>query len=70
VAAQPRSQLYTTYVNQAEILCGIGDPPEWRRTALAAAAELTGRIAQSRLGDPAEPIRNFTKTWAKSRTAI
>jgi predicted nucleic acid-binding protein len=40
VAAQPRSQLYTTYVNQAEILYGIGALPEGRRrTALAAAAE-------------------------------
>jgi predicted nucleic acid-binding protein len=40
VAAQPRSQLYTTYVNQAEILYGIGALPAGRRrTALAAAAE-------------------------------
>lgn len=40
VAAQPRAQLYTTYVNQAEILYGIGALPEGRRrTALAAAAK-------------------------------
>ena len=40
VAAQPRTLLYTTYVNQAEILYGIGALPEGRRrTALAAAAE-------------------------------
>jgi hypothetical protein len=40
VAAQPRGQLFTTYVNQAEILYGIGALPEGRRrTALAAAAE-------------------------------
>jgi toxin FitB len=40
VAAQPRSQLYTTYVNQAEILYGIGALPAGRRrAALAAAAE-------------------------------
>jgi hypothetical protein len=40
VASQPRGQLYTTYVNQAEILYGIGALPEGRRrTALTAAAE-------------------------------
>ncbi len=40
VGAQPRAQLYTTYVNQAEILYGIGALPDGRRrTALAAAAE-------------------------------
>jgi predicted nucleic acid-binding protein len=40
VASQPRGQLYTTYVNQAEILYGIAALPEGRRrTALAAAAE-------------------------------
>jgi predicted nucleic acid-binding protein len=40
VAAQPRAQLYTTYVNQAEILYAIGAlPASRRRTALAAAAE-------------------------------
>jgi predicted nucleic acid-binding protein len=40
VAAQPRNRLYTTYVNQAEILYGIGTLPEGRRrAALAAAAE-------------------------------
>jgi toxin FitB len=40
VAAQPRALLYTTYVNQAEILYGIGALPAGRRrTALAAAAE-------------------------------
>jgi toxin FitB len=40
VAAQPRNQLYTTYVNRAEILYGIGAMPEGRRrAALAAAAE-------------------------------
>ena len=49
VAAQPRVLLYTTHINQAEILYGIGALPEgphgsspWaegpRRTALAAAA--------------------------------
>jgi toxin FitB len=51
VAAQPRALLYTTYVNQAEILYGIGALPEGRRrTALAAAAtamfaeDFAGRI--------------------------
>src|SRR5689334_18780739 len=39
VAAQPRAQLYTTRVNQAEILYGVaGLPPGRRRAALAAAA--------------------------------
>ena len=45
VAAQPRALLYTTYVNQAEILYGIGALPEGRlRTALAAAA--TAMVAE------------------------
>jgi toxin FitB len=40
VAAQPRALLYTTYVNQAEILYGIGALPAGRRrAALAAAAQ-------------------------------
>lgn len=40
VAAQPRALLYTTHVNQAEILYGIAALPEGRRRmALAAAAE-------------------------------
>ena len=40
VARQPRALLYTTYINQAEILYGIRALPEGRRrTALAAAAE-------------------------------
>ncbi len=39
IAAQPRSQLYTTHINQAEILFGIAALPEGRRrTALAEAA--------------------------------
>jgi toxin FitB len=38
VAAQPRGQLYTTYVNQAEILYGIGARPDGRRRAALAAA--------------------------------
>src|SRR5271167_4997774 len=51
VATQPRALMYTTYINQAEILYGIGALPEGRRrTALAAAAaavfaeDLAGRI--------------------------
>jgi len=45
VAAQPRALLYTTHVNQAEILYGITVLPEGRRrTALAAAA--TAMFAQ------------------------
>ena len=51
VAAQPRSTLYTTCINQAEILYGIAALPAGRRRdALAAAAEvifeedLAGRI--------------------------
>jgi toxin FitB len=51
VASQPRAQLYTTYINQAEILHGIAALPEGcRRTALAAAAaamfteDFAGRI--------------------------
>jgi toxin FitB len=40
VAAQPRALLYTTYVNQAEILYGIGALSAGRRrAALAAAAQ-------------------------------
>ncbi|HUB12792.1 MAG TPA: VapC toxin family PIN domain ribonuclease, partial [Acetobacteraceae bacterium] len=40
VAAQPRDNLYTTRINQAEILYGIAALPEGRlRTGLAAAAE-------------------------------
>jgi len=40
VGAQPRATLYTTGINQAEILYGIAVLPEGRRrTALAAAAE-------------------------------
>ena len=38
VAAQPRSQLYTTRINQAEILYGIASLPEGRRRAALAAA--------------------------------
>ena len=38
VAARPRALLYTTYVNQAEILYGIGALPEGRRRAALAAA--------------------------------
>jgi toxin FitB len=39
VAAQPRALLYTTHINQAEILYGIAALPEGRRrTALTAAA--------------------------------
>jgi len=51
MGAQPRALLYTTHINQAEILYGIGVLPEgWRRTALAAAAtamfaeDFAGRI--------------------------
>ncbi len=51
VARQPRALLYTTNINQAEILHGIGALPEGRRrTALAAAAaavfaeDFAGRI--------------------------
>ena len=40
VATQPRALLYTTHINQAEILYGIAALPEGRRrAALAAAAE-------------------------------
>ena len=40
VATQPRALMYTMYIDQAEILYGIGALPEGRRhTALAAAAE-------------------------------
>src|SRR5215471_17629801 len=38
VAAQPRALLYTTHINQAEILYGIGALPEGRRRAALAAA--------------------------------
>jgi len=51
VAAQRRSELYTTHINQAEILYGVAALPEGRRrTALAAAAaamfaeDFAGRI--------------------------
>jgi predicted nucleic acid-binding protein len=57
VGAQPRAQLYTTYINQAEILYGIGALPEGRRrVALIAAAEamfaedFAGRILRSACG--------------------
>ncbi len=40
VAAQPRAELHTTRINQAEILYGIAALPEGRRrAALAAAAD-------------------------------
>src|SRR5712671_6250964 len=38
VAAQPRTLLDTTHINQAEILYGIGALPEGRRRAALAAA--------------------------------
>lgn len=38
VGAQPRSQLYTTRINQAEILYGIAGLPDGRRRAALAAA--------------------------------
>jgi len=38
VAAQPRALLYTTHINQAEILYGIAALPEGRRRAALAAA--------------------------------
>ena len=38
VAAQPRALLYTTHINQAEILYGIGALPDGRRRAALAAA--------------------------------
>jgi predicted nucleic acid-binding protein len=49
VAAQPRTLLYTTHINQAEILDGIGALPERRRRAAAAATamfaeDFAGRI--------------------------
>lgn len=51
MAAQPRAELYTTRINQAEILYGIAALPEGRRrTALNAAAsamfdeDFAGRI--------------------------
>ena len=51
VSRQPRALLYTTYINQAEILYGIGVLPDGqRRTALAKAAaamfaeDFAGRI--------------------------
>jgi len=40
VAAQPRALLYTTYINQAEILYGIAALPEGRRRAALAAAAM------------------------------
>jgi predicted nucleic acid-binding protein len=50
-AAQPRATLYTTYINQAEVLYGIAALPDGRRrTALALAAqaifteEFAGRV--------------------------
>jgi len=40
VAAQPRALLYTTYINQIEIMYGVGALPDGRRrTALAVVAE-------------------------------
>ena len=46
VAAQPRALLYTTHINQAEILYGIAALPEGRRrAALAAAAMFTEDFA-------------------------
>ncbi len=40
VAAQPRALLYTTYINQIEIMYGVGALPGGRRrTALAVVAE-------------------------------
>ena len=54
VAAQPRALLYTTRINQAEVLYGIAALPEGRRRgALASAAaamfdeDMAGRILPS-----------------------
>jgi predicted nucleic acid-binding protein len=51
VKAQPRSQLYTTNINQAEILYGVAELPEGRRRAALTAVtegifaeEFAGRI--------------------------
>lgn len=41
VAAQPHAQLYTTRINQAEILYGIAGLPQGRRRAPLAAAVST-----------------------------
>jgi toxin FitB len=57
VAAQPRAELWTTYINQAEILFGIAALPEGRRrSGLAAAAaamfatDFAGRILPFEVG--------------------
>jgi toxin FitB len=39
IAAQPRAQLYTTHINQIEVLYGAAILPEGRRRALKTAAE-------------------------------
>lgn len=66
VARQPRALLYTTYVNQAEILYGIDALPEGRRrAALAAAAaavfaeDFAGQSCRSRGGRP----RAIPRSW-------
>jgi len=74
VTAQPRTLLYTTRINQAEVLYGIAALPEGRRRgALASAAEamfnedLAGRIlpfgatAAARYADVVEARRRAGK---------
>jgi len=59
VAAHPRALLYTTDVNQAEILYGIGALPEGRRrTALAAGAPASPRATLAGLSAAALTLVN------------
>jgi predicted nucleic acid-binding protein len=74
VAAQPRALLYTTRINQAEILYGIAALPEGRRrAALAAAAEamfaedLPGGSCRSR---PRRPRAIPASCWRAAGPAI
>src|SRR5260370_6533259 len=64
LAAQPRALLYTTHINQVEILSGIGALPEGRRrTVLAAAAgamfveDFAGRILPFEAGAAARYLQ-------------
>src|SRR6516225_6723848 len=64
VAAQPRALLYTTHINQAEILYGIAALPEGRRRAALTAAA-TAMFAE----DFADRILPFEALAAGARIA-
>lgn len=72
VSAQPRNTLYTTGINQAEILYGIAALPAGRRrTALASAAEamFTDDFADRVLSFSGEAAVHYASIMASRRGA-